>query len=168
MARCRVLRFVSKHRGPAGTLPDPAMRQNRDQVYFDELKTAVQWGRRYRPVSETHEHAALIYCAKAYGDRFYYIGKTYKGMAQHRWISPNVVLPFLYLFLCEAWKERLLNQATVAAFVHTHPKPDPGFTYRFHSRIDRWLLRMPKLNAVYVVPFENDEINREPHMRKGL
>lgn len=164
MASRRQPRLFSKHRGSGKTFPDRAVLQNQDQVCFDELKTVVQWGRRYRPVSETHEHAALIYCAKAYGDRYYYIGKTYRGMAQGRWISPNVVLPFLYLFLWEAWKERLLNRATVAAFAHTHPKPDPGFTYRFHSKIDRWLLKLPKLNAVYVVPFENDEINREPHL----
>ncbi|GEM_PF-6471516 len=138
--------------------------RKRDAVYFDELKTVFQWGNRYRPRSEKFEYAALVYSVSVYGDQVFYLGKTFRGMAGHGLISPNVVIPFIYLFTVEALKERLKYQAKVAAFVHTHPKPPPGFTTRFHSKADRWLLRLPTLRAVYVIPYENEEINREPHV----
>lgn len=138
--------------------------RTRNAFYFDELKAVFQWSHRYRPCSEKHEYAAMVYSVSVYGDQVFYLGKTFRGMAGHGLISPNVVIPFLYLFAVEALKERLKYKAKVVAFVHTHPKPPLGFTVRFHSAADRWLLRLPTLRAVYVIPFENNEINREPNV----
>lgn len=73
-----------------------------------------------------------------------------------------MVMPFIYLYTIESTKEWLKHKANIEAFVHTHPKPNAGFTYRSHSKEDLFLLKLPRINAVYVVPYENNELNRKP------
>lgn len=130
------------------------------RTYPDEYSAAKDWARAYRRLGEKREFAAFIYSAVIGGAKEYYCGRTYPGMEGIGPIRANVVLPFIRLYLIENLLERLLRGAVPEAFIHTHPKPPSGFTMRQHSSEDLALLRLPGIKSVYVVPFENDELNR--------
>ncbi len=127
---------------------------------FSAQETAKEWAVLYRPLSETHEMGALLYSRSVGGGRVYYCGRTYRGMRKRGPLQPNVILPFLYLYLIEAIHQWLGYGAQIEAFLHTHPKPDPGFTYSHPSQADRWLLLLPMLKTVYIIPWENQELLR--------
>ena len=38
-------------------------------------------------------------------------------------------------------------------FIHSHPKAAPGFHNDFHSNPDLFLLNLPGISEVYVVPY---------------
>lgn len=121
-------------------------------------ETAENWASLYRPLSETHEMAAILYSRAAGGRKIYYYGRTYRGMRKRPPIQPNVILPFLYLYLVEATRHWLRYGAQIEAFLHTHPKPDSRFSYNHPSKADRWLLLLPMLKTVYIIPWENQEL----------
>lgn len=128
--------------------------------YNSEEEAAAAWSDVYRSLGVRKEYAAFVYSATIGGVRKYYIGRTYEGMGKHGMIRANVVIAFLYLYLIQTTKERLKRKAKISAFLHTHPKPPAGFTCRYHSAEDMFLLKLPRIVAVYVIPYENKEINR--------
>ncbi len=138
------------------------------QRYFDSEQAAVAaWSRIFRGLSARVEYAALIYAANIGGDIKYYAGRTYAGMGNHGRIRANVVIPFLYMFFLQAIFERIKRGASVVAFTHTHPRPRTGYTCRSHSREDLFLLKFRRIKAVYVIPYENTEINRAEKSGRG-
>lgn len=131
-------------------------------VYRSETDAVKGWSERYRVKSEKVEHGAFVYTAIKKGERIYYTGKTYAGMGSFWFIRPNVVIPFIFMYVFQSLMQLLLYRAHLSSFIHTHPKPDKGYTYRYHSKEDLFLLRLPAIKAVYVIPYENNEINRHP------
>jgi hypothetical protein len=135
-------------------------------IHFEEeYQSAVTWGEQYRKMSKIYEYGAFIYSRIIDGQKVYYWGRTLRGMGWKKFHRPNVVLPFLYLYLFESIRELLTSKALVEAFIHTHPEPQKGYSCKEHSREDIWLLKLPRIKAVYVVPFENNEINRLPSIK---
>jgi hypothetical protein len=105
---------------------------------------------------------AFLYSISSGGDRLYFTGRTYRGMKKRGPIHPNVILPFLFLYFFQATHYWLTSGARIEAFLHTHPQPDPGYTYDHFSRVDRWLLFLPMIRAVYLIPYENERTHRLP------
>ncbi len=131
-------------------------------LFSSDNEAAQFWGEQNRPLSEVKERMAFIYAVPGEGARTYYLGRTYTGMGKCGPFRPNVVIPFMYLYMTETLQEWLRLRSRPVALVHTHPRPSPGMTCRHHSREDRMLLKLPGIHAVYVVPYENDEVNRFP------
>jgi hypothetical protein len=129
------------------------------QVYPSEQEAVAAWSVRYRSKGVRKEYAAFIYCLRAGNTLQYYEGRTYTGMREHGLLRANAVIPFLLLYFFQSLAERIRRSASIAAYVHTHPKPPPGFTCRHHSAEDLFLLKLPRIKAVYVIPYENNEIN---------
>ena len=125
-------------------------------------EAANAWANRYRSQSAQFEYAALIFSTKRSGETCCYISKTYKGMKSHlnMGIRPNVVVPLLHLYGWVSIKEKLLRNSTVEAFIHSHPEPPSGHTYRNPSKEDRMLLKLRNIKTVYVIPYENGDITK--------
>ncbi len=140
---------------------------NNTVVFASEAEAVNTWSFKYRYLSEKIEFAALIYSAFKDGKKIYYTGRTYAGMGKLGFIRPNVVIPFIYIYTIQSLIQRILHKAFKESFIHTHPKPNPGYTYRHHSKEDMFLLRLPGIKAVYVIPYENNEINRQPSIGKA-
>ena len=138
------------------------MKRNNRAVFRSESEAVAAWCSEYRRVSKKVEYAALVYSAFREGEEIYYTGRTYAGMGKFGFIRPNVVIPFVFMYMLQSVTQRLLHKARMVSFIHTHPMPEKGFTYRNHSKEDLFLLRLPGIHAVYVVPYENNEIRREP------
>lgn len=138
------------------------MRLSERTVFQSESEAVAVWCSEYRRMSQKAEHAAMVYSTFRDGKKVYYTGRTYRGTGGFGFIRPNVVLPFVFMYLFQSVIQRLLHKARMESFVHTHPMPGKGFTYRYHSKEDMFLLRLPGIHAVYVVPYENDEISRQP------
>lgn len=119
------------------------------------------WADAYRALSRRVEYGAFLYRSCA-GPVTYRTGRTLRGFGRIGPVQAHVVLPFLYFYLLEAPWFRLSEGWIPEGLVHTHPAPPPGMTSRFHSATDRWLTRLPRVPAVYVVPYENREIRRYP------
>lgn len=130
------------------------------RCFNSEYDAASAWSEKYRSLGIRREYAAFVYAVDIDGEVKYYTGHTYAGMGRHGIIRPNVVIPFLYLYLIQSAIERLKYKAGIAAFLHTHPKPPTGYTYKRHSAEDLFLLKLPGINAVYVIAFENNELSR--------
>jgi hypothetical protein len=129
--------------------------------YFDsETAAATAWSESYRGRSIQKEYAAFIYVTAIGGEQSYYSGRTLSGMRRHGIVRANVVIPFFILYFIQSVIERLKRKAKIAAFVHTHPKPALGYTSSFLSGEDRLLLKLPRIIAVYVIPYENQEMIR--------
>ncbi|MDD4772681.1 MAG: hypothetical protein PHZ09_03660 [Eubacteriales bacterium] len=135
-------------------------------VFYSESAVAAAWSADYRSLSEKKEYGALIYSTAEDDCKIYYTGKTYAGMGKIGIIRPNVAIPFVFVYTVQAFIERIRRKASPEAFIHTHPKPDAGYTYRYHSKEDMFLLRLPGIKGVYVIPYENNEINRQPDTDK--
>lgn len=133
--------------------------------YNSEHEAATAWSHIYRSRGIRREYAAFIYTAEVRGVKQYFTGKTHAGMEKHGIIRANVVIPFLFMYLIQSITERLKRNAKAAAFIHTHPAPPPGYTCRNHSSEDLFLLKLPGIQAVYVIPYENKEINRAVKQR---
>lgn len=119
----------------------------------------ITWANHYRMLSEKKEFGAFIYSMKEDGLTKYYSGRTFSGSGKNRLFQPNVIIPFVYFYFVESFIEWFKRRAKVAGFIHTHPKPDEGFTYRHFSSVDLKLLRLARITSICVVPFENSEIN---------
>ena len=133
------------------------------ETYFASVDEAAKaWANRYRRQSAQFEYAALIFSTKRSGESCYYISKTYKGMKSHlsMRIRPNVVAPLFYLYGLVSVKEKLLRNSAVEAFIHSHPEPPSGHTYRNPSKEDRMLLKLRNIKPVYVIPYENNDITK--------
>ncbi len=130
------------------------------QYFNSEHDAATAWSEKYRKLSSKKEYASFVYAINIRGEKKYYIGRTYRGMGKCGIISPNVILPFLYQYFILLVIERLKQRASIAAFLHTHPKPPSGSTYKYHSAADLLLLKLPGIRAVYVIPYENKELSR--------
>lgn len=129
--------------------------------YYDSEYEAVKaWSEIYRNLGIRKEYAAFVYSARIGGAEKYYAGRTYSGMGKHGVIRANVVIPFIYLYLIQSIKELVARRGKIAAFLHTHPNPPSGFTCRHHSAEDLFLLKLPRINAVYVIPYENQDLNK--------
>ncbi len=130
--------------------------------YYDsEFEAASAWSDIFRSRGIRKEYAAFVYSTEMGGVTRYFTGKTHIGMGKHGIIRANVVIPFLYMYLVQSITERLKRKANIAAFIHTHPEPPQGYTCRNHSAEDLFLLKLPRIKAVYVIPYENKDINRE-------
>ena len=114
------------------------------------------WADAYRPMSEYYEYAVFVYRKKNSGE--FYLGRTLKGMKDIRKLRANVVMAFIFLYLTESLKEFLVSRSSVEAFIHTHPKPDAGYTNKSFSKEDLFTLKMRRIKAIYLVPYENKEI----------
>lgn len=142
--------------------PDAATKKTMCEVYLSESEAASAWAEKYRSSGVRTEYAALIYSRSVMGTKRYYFGRTCRGMRAFGPIRANAVFPFLFLYTMESVKERFINNSRVAAYIHTHPKPPVGFTCALHSKEDLWLLKLPAIRAVYVVPYENRAVIRKP------
>ncbi len=127
-------------------------------LYGSEEAAAAAWGAQNRPLSEVRERMAFIYAMPADRGSGYYLGRTGTGMGRWGPLRPNVALPFVGLYLFETLTQRLLRRAKPTAWVHSHPRPPQGASYRQPSREDRLLLKLPGIHAVYVVPYETDQV----------
>lgn len=125
------------------------------------------WADSYRTLSHRVEYGAFLYRSGA-DPASYRTGRTLRGCGRIGPVQAHVVLPFLYFYCIEAPWLRLTKGCTPEGLVHTHPAPPPGMTGRFHSAADRWLTRLPRVPAVYVVPYENTEIRRYPEPGDGM
>jgi hypothetical protein len=128
--------------------------------FASESEAAAAWSLMYRKRSSRKEYAAFIYRTENGSSAGFFIGRTLAGMGQHGILRANVFFPFLFLYMLQAVSERAKHNAKIAAFIHTHPKPAPGYTNSFHSAEDLFLLKLPGICAVYVIPHENQEIIR--------
>lgn len=126
---------------------------------LDKEEVVVTWANHYRMLSEKKEYAAFIYSMKEDGQKKYYFGRTYSGFGRNRLFQPNVIIPFVYFYFVESSIQWFKRRAKVAGFIHTHPKPEDGFTYCHFSSVDLKLLRLRKIRTVCVAPYENSEIN---------
>ncbi|MDP3387279.1 MAG: hypothetical protein Q8S24_08595 [Eubacteriales bacterium] len=126
---------------------------------FDRQKLIADWAKRFRGLSEKKEYAAFIYSIDKGGIKRYYMGHTYSGFGRNKPFKPNVIIPFIYFYAIESILEWFKRGSKVECFIHTHPKPDAGFTYRHFSSVDSKLLRLGRIRSVCLVPFENNDIN---------
>lgn len=133
-----------------------------NKITFTSLEEAVhEWAKHYRPISIDYEHGAMIYRRESAAFTTYRIGKTIRGTKGSRFSRPNVVLAFLYFYGIESMARWIVHRDQIAAFIHTHPRPPEGYSYRRHSKEDLGLLRLKRIKEVIVVPYENLEVNRE-------
>jgi len=136
--------------------------KNNGITTFTSLEDAIHdWAKQYRPLSIDYEHGAMIYRRESTEVTTYRIGKTIRGTKGSKITRPNVVLAFLYFYGIESIFRWILHRDVIAAFIHTHPRPPLGFSYRRHSKEDLGLLKLKRIKEVIVVPYENQEMNRE-------
>ncbi len=132
---------------------DRKLQKRNYSLLIDAVKA---WADVYRPLSEFYEYAVFVYRKKNNGDL--YLGRTIKGMKDIKKLRANVVMAFIFLYLIESLKEFLISRSSVEAFIHTHPEPDDGYTNKNFSKEDLFTLKMRRIKAIYLVPFENKEI----------
>jgi|GEM_PF-1812809 len=156
----REIKFENHSRSEWRDLHDSDPQSAEDDFAQGEFEAAVKWSDRYRILSARREYAAMIYSVAAGEKRIFYCGRTIRGMGRLGVLRPNVVLPFLYLYFIEAPAKAVAEKSRLEAFIHTHPDPGAGMTDRRHSAEDLWLLCLKRIGSVYVVPYENDAINR--------
>lgn len=136
--------------------------KNNENTAFTSLGEAIKdWAIRYRHLSIDYEHGAMIYRRESKEVTTYHIGKTIRGTKGSKVFRPNVVLAFLYFYGIESVFRWILHRDDIAAFIHTHPRPPLGYSYRRHSKEDLGLLKLKRIREVIVVPYENLEVNRE-------
>lgn len=131
-----------------------------NKTYMTEQEAACDWADTYRKGSMNREFAAFIYSTRVKGEKRYGLGGTYPGMRPKGAIRANVIFPFVCLYLFERFLLWLRFHAEMESFIHTHPEPPVGYTMKQPSREDLALLKLPGIKAVYVIPFENGEVNR--------
>jgi hypothetical protein len=129
------------------------------RLFDSEHGAAAVWADMFRGRSAIVEYAAFVYSLRVGGEKKYYTGRTHVGMGSHGRIRANVVIPFIYMYLFQSVIELIKRGARIEAFIHSHPQPGPGYTCRNHSPEDLLLLKLPGIKTVYVIPFENTEIN---------
>lgn len=136
--------------------------KNSENIAFTSLEVAINdWAIRYRPLSIDYEHGAMIYRRESTEGTTYHIGKTIRGTKGSKVFRPNVVFAFLYFYGIESIFRWILHRDHIAAFIHTHPRPPEGYSFRRHSKEDIGLLKLKRIKEVIVVPYENLEVNRE-------
>lgn len=103
------------------------------------------WANENLPLARDTERCASIYKRVfADGKEYYTVGATKQGQ------KDNVILPFIYQYLFEN-----VPQSSRVGFTHTHPQPPQGYRSDFASQPDLFLLKLPGIDVVYVVPYEN-------------
>ncbi len=126
-------------------------------TWYDSEREAIDaWSRTYRSQSEEYEHCTFIFCYL--DDNFehhYTYGKTGVGSLAipQLGIRANVIGSFLSGYLFES-----VSESSIVGFVHTHPNPPKGYTSSFASEEDLFLLNLPRIDFVVVVPYENEKI----------
>ncbi len=128
--------------------------------YASKKECISAWSNLYRKMGVRIEYATFVYTSVNKGSKTFFTGNTYKGMRSRGPIRANVVFAFLFMYIFESFFYRIFFGAKISSFVHTHPQPRPGYTSAKHSPEDLFLLNLPRINAVYVIPYENNDINR--------
>ena len=82
----------------------------------------------------------------------YKIGRTYSGGKN------NVIRGFVVGYLGRTASDFFSSNVETVAFIHSHPKEiDNRYHNDFPSEVDEWLLNLPGIDEVYVVPWEHCE-----------
>lgn len=70
--------------------------------------------------------------------------------------NDNVVLGFTVGYVSGGISS-LFSSKEMAAFIHSHPKGEAGSNADRPSNVDLWLLNLPGISEVYVVPWDTCE-----------
>ena len=114
---------------------------------YGTIDEAVQeWKDENKPLCRDRELGAFIYIKAdaAIGKKIYILGRTDKGMRN------NIMLGFAAGYICGAFARKV----KMAGFIHTHPDPGAGRHNDFPSKTDLFLLKLPGISEVYIVPWE--------------
>ena len=116
-------------------------------IGFENIDEALRaWKDVNKPLCKDREWGAFV-CEKvdaAIQKKIYITGRTYKGTRN------NVILGFVAGYICGAF----FKNAKLAGFIHTHPEPKPGRHNDFPSKTDLFLLNLPGMHEIYVVPWK--------------
>jgi len=119
--------------------------------YDSALDAVGGWALAYRPLSRDREYGALLYEINVDGGKIFSFSKTYKGMNQWWFIRANTLWPLLRTYF---WPSFLRYGGKAIAWVHSHPDCQPGYHNDFPSKEDLFLLKLPRIHEVYVVPYK--------------
>ncbi|MCL2106604.1 MAG: DUF4329 domain-containing protein [Oscillospiraceae bacterium] len=130
------------------TPPAAALTENGGARACASAEEAVlAWREEYLPRSETYEHGAFVYRR---ADGSYTVGRTYRGGRD------SVVSALLRGFFADPLA-RLIGSYELVAFTHTHPDCPEGLHNDAPSVADVFLLRLPGIDEVYLVPYKRCE-----------
>ncbi|PWL93868.1 MAG: hypothetical protein DBY08_04205 [Clostridiales bacterium] len=118
---------------------------------FDTMdEAATDWSKKYKPKSETREKGAIIYKITGKDNKTQYTyGRTYNGY------NSNVISGFVMGYTTGLGESAISPRKEMVAFVHSHPKPESEYLHDdFPSKADLFLLNLPGIEEVYVVPYK--------------
>ena len=117
---------------------------------YDEAVNA--WANSFWRLSKDFEHCALVYKrVDENGNEVYTFGETKigsKGLPPL--FQPNVVTSLADLYFNEK-----IPDASLVGFIHSHPEPPKGYTYKGFSSWDLALKNLLGIDYVTLAPYEN-------------
>ena len=118
---------------------------------FDTEEEAVEaWAALYRGKSEYEEKCAILYkITTKSGDVRYTYGRTFDGY------RTNTIPGFIMGYTGGGISSLVSSKKEMIGFIHSHPKPKKGKHNDFPSDADLFLLKLPGISEVYIVPYSN-------------
>ena len=121
-------------------------------IEYDSIYEAtLAWKDENKPECRDRERGAFIYMKtdRLTQAKAYIIGRTYQG------VSGNVIAGFIAGYLSGVFSGFFSRSVKIVGFIHTHPAPKPGMHNDFPSNADLFLLKLPGIDEVYVVPWKH-------------
>ena len=125
--------------------------------YNSAIGAVGGWALENRIRSRDREYGALLYEIKVADGTVFSFSKTYKGMKPWWFIRANTLWPLLRTYF---WPSFLRYGGKAIAWIHSHPDCQAGYHNDYPSKEDLFLLRLPRIHEVYVVPYK---YCREPY-----
>ena len=123
----------------------------RDNIEYDSMGEAVRtWAREHKPMCRDRERGVFIFVKtdRLTRKKTYVTGRTFKGTRNN--VIPGFIVGYLYGFISGLFPGR----GKPACFAHTHPEPGTDKHNDFPSKADLFLLKLPMINEVYIVPWK--------------
>ncbi|WP_242978351.1 hypothetical protein [Hydrogeniiclostridium mannosilyticum] len=123
--------------------------QTTSRNYRSLEEATTDWANKYRTKSKEREYGAILYKSKNAKTNTvsYSYGITYKGFEN------NTIPGFIVGYITGRFKVTLDPNIEMVGFIHTHPQSEKGYHNDYPSDPDLFLLNLPGINEVYVVPY---------------
>ena len=130
---------------------DPAS----DTLYDTPDEAAIAWKNEYQSQSQDKEYSAILYLKEVDGVTKYYYGRTYEGYS-------NNCIPGLFYGYTTGLIENIFSSRQTVGFIHSHPQPPVGYYNDFFSKPDFWVINLPGIDYMYLVPYTNSGYSTQP------
>lgn len=133
----------------------------KSQEFLSESDAVTDWANNYRSDSQYREKGAILYKTtdRETGTTTYSYGRTYQGF------SSNTIPGFIIGYVSGGISSLFDPNKEMIGFIHSHPAAPARKHSDFPSDPDLFLLKLPGISEVYVVPYNT--CNRVPSIIKA-